>query len=55
MNELKTERWNGYEIRFVWKDNDWWAVAKDVADALGYANARDAVRLHVDKQDKIPS
>lgn len=52
MNELKTERWNGHEIRFVWKDNDWWAVAKDVADALGYANARDAVRLHVDKQDK---
>lgn len=33
---MKTELWNGYEIRFVEKDGEWWAVAKDVSDALGY-------------------
>lgn len=34
---MKTELWNGYQIRFVEKDGEWWAVAKDVAEALGYA------------------
>lgn len=36
--DIKIENWNGYEIRFVEKiPGDWWAVAKDVANALGYA------------------
>lgn len=34
---MKTEIWNGYSIRFVEADGEWWAVAKDIADALGYA------------------
>lgn len=34
---MKTEIWNGHEIRFVNIDGEWWAVAKDVAEALGYA------------------
>ena len=32
---MKTEIWNGYSIRFVEKDGEWWAVLKDVCDALG--------------------
>ena len=31
---MKTETWNGYTIRFVEKDGEWWAVLKDVCDAL---------------------
>ena len=31
---MKTENWNGYPIRFVEKDGEWWAVLKDVCDAL---------------------
>lgn len=31
----KTENWNGHEIRFVSIDKEWWAVLKDVTDALG--------------------
>ena len=31
---MKTETWNGYNIRFVEKDGEWWAVLKDVCDAL---------------------
>lgn len=32
---MKTELWNGYSIRFVEKDSEWWAVLKDVCSALG--------------------
>lgn len=52
MEKIKIENWNGYSIRFVLKDEDWWAVAKDVAYALGYSNTRDAIRAHVDESDK---
>jgi len=41
---MKTESWNGYEIRFVEKDGEWWAVAKDITDALGFSQAKDATR-----------
>lgn len=48
---LKTEIWNGYKIRFVWHEEEWWAVAADVAEALGYRMASDLVRnLDVDEQ-----
>lgn len=39
---MKTENWNGHEIRFVEKNGQWWAVLKDVCDAL--ALRTDAVR-----------
>lgn len=32
---MKTEVWNGHQIRFIEKDDEWWAVLTDVADALG--------------------
>lgn len=32
--KMKVENWNGYEIRFVERDGEWWAVLKDVCDAL---------------------
>lgn len=32
---MRTEEWNGHEIRFIEKDGEWWAVMNDVADALG--------------------
>lgn len=31
---MKTELWNGYSIRFVEKDDEWWAALKDVCSAL---------------------
>lgn len=42
-NEIRVENWNGYNIRFVDHNGEWWAVAKDVTDALGIALARRAV------------
>ncbi|HBK68402.1 MAG TPA: phage repressor protein [Firmicutes bacterium] len=35
MNELKVEVWDGHAIRFVWHEEEWWAVAIDVCSALG--------------------
>ena len=48
---MKVENWNGYEIRFVEKDGEWWAVAKDVAKALEYKLTTNMTRL-LDKKDK---
>lgn len=40
------------EIRAVEIDGEPWFVAKDVAEALGYSNSRDAIAKHVDGEDK---
>lgn len=40
------------DVRVVMKDGEPWFVGKDVAEALGYANHRDAIKRHVDKEDK---
>lgn len=32
---MKTEIWNGHEIRFVEKDSEWWAVLADLCKPLG--------------------
>jgi prophage antirepressor-like protein len=43
---MKAENWNGHAIRFVERGGEWWAVAKDVAEALGYANTKESVNEH---------
>ena len=40
------------DIRAIEKDGEPWFVGKDVAEALGYSNARDALAKHVDNEDK---
>lgn len=47
---MKTEIWNGHDIRFVHMNNEWWAVAKDVAEALGYPETN-AMTKRLDKND----
>ena len=41
------------ELRTVMIDGELWFVAKDVAEALGYERADNAVRKHIDKDDKL--
>lgn len=41
------------EIRTVNIDNEPWFVGKDVAEALGYKNTKDALATHVEECDKI--
>ena len=40
------------ELRTVEISGEPWFVGKDVAEALGYSNARKAVLVHVDAEDK---
>lgn len=42
---MKIENWNGYNIRFVEKDGEWWAVLKDVCEALGIKTKHAKARL----------
>lgn len=39
----RVENWNNHRIRFVQHDGEWWAVAKDVAEALGLKQVTRAI------------
>lgn len=52
MNTLQTFRFNNDEVRTVLINNEPYFVGKDVADILGYSNARDALAKHVDDEDR---
>lgn len=53
MNELQIfENPEFGSIRTVEIDGDPWLVGKDVAMALGYNNPRDALKKHIDAEDK---
>lgn len=53
MNELQIFNSEEFgEIRTVTIDNEPWFVGKDVAEALGYSNTRDALSTHVADEDK---
>ena len=43
------------QIRTCMVDGECYFVGKDVADALGYGNSRDALKKHVDEEDKQAS
>lgn len=42
---MRTENWNGRNIRFIEIDGEWWAILKDICDALGLRVAKVSERL----------
>lgn len=50
-NNIKVEEWLGNEIRFVEVNNEWWAIAGDVAKALDIKNVSDFTSK-LDNEDK---
>ena len=53
MNELRIFNNADFgDVRTVEKDGNIWFVGKDVAEALGYARTADAVKAHIDVDDK---
>lgn len=53
MNDLKIFNSEEFgEIRTVTINNEPWFVGKDVAEALGYERTADAIRQHVEDEDK---
>lgn len=43
---------NDQQVRTVVRDGEPWFVGKDVADILGYSDTAQAVRKHIDDEDK---
>ena len=53
MNDLKVfENSEFGSIRTITINDEPWFIAKDVTEVLGYQNGRDAVKNHVDDEDK---
>lgn len=53
MNEIQLFNFENHEVRSLLLNNEPWFVGKDVAEALGYERADNAIRNHIDKEDKL--
>ena len=53
MNGLQMFKNNEFSIKSLVIDNEPWFVGKDVAAALGYRDTSDALKKHVDNDDKL--
>lgn len=51
-DEILLWNYEGSKVRTITIDNEPWFVGKDIAEALGYNNTRDALVRHVDDEDK---
>ena len=52
-NSLQVFYYNGNNVRTIEIDGEAWFVGKDVADILGYRDTDQAIRDHVDEEDKL--
>lgn len=50
---MKIENWCGHDIRFVEINGDWWAILKDICDALGLRTDKVAYRLEPSMLERI--
>ena len=50
---MRTENWCGYDIRFVEIKGEWWAILKDICDALGLRTKDVSQRLHPDMLERV--
>ena len=49
----RVENWNGYDIRFVEYNGEWWAVLKAICDALRLKSWHVAERLSPDMMERV--
>lgn len=52
MNEVQLFNFESHEVRSLLLNNEPWFIGKDVAEALGYSKARNAIATHIDSEDK---
>lgn len=50
---MRTENWCGYDIRFIEINGEWWAILKDICDALNLRTAAIAQRLHPEMLERV--
>lgn len=53
VDNMKVENWNGYDIRFVEINGEWYAILKDVCDALGLRSKDVSQRLDPDMMERV--
>lgn len=53
INNQIIKSFNNHEVRAIDINNQIWFIANDIAKALSYSNARDAINRHVDKEDVV--
>ena len=51
---MRTESWCGYDIRFVKINGEWWAILKDICDALKLQVGKVSQRLEPDMMARVP-
>lgn len=51
-NNIVAFKYNEQQVRTIEKNGEPWFVGKDVADILGYSDTAQAVRKHIDNEDK---
>lgn len=51
---MRTESWCGYEIRFVEVNGEWYAILKDICDALRLRSKDISQRLDPDMMERVP-
>ena len=53
MNNLQLFNFEGNKVRTLKIDDEPYFVGKDVAEILGYSDTNQAIRKHVDDEDKL--
>ena len=51
---MRVENWCGYDIRFVEVSGEWYAILKDICDALGLRTAKVSERLDPSMLERVP-
>lgn len=53
MSEMKIENWCGYDIRFININGEWWAILKDICDALNLKTFDVSKRISPDMLERV--
>lgn len=51
---MKVETWCGHDIRFIEINGEWWAILKDICDALNLRTAAVSQRLDPSMLERVP-
>ena len=51
---IKVENWCGHSIRFIERNGEWWAILKDICDALNLRTDKVSSRLDPDMLIRVP-
>lgn len=51
---MRTEIWCGHKIRFIEVNGEWWAILKDICDALDLRTDKVAERLEPSMLERVP-